>query len=103
MSFPFYEVAVHQALFAPRGYVSTCAPITRNRTDLLYANECVCMCVCVRECVMKGGVSRQQMLVFCQNNLVGIFMSCTRPQLGYRWGEGGGGGGGGVVDGCEEG
>lgn len=44
---------------------------------------------------MKGGVSRQQMLVFCQNNLVGIFMSCTRPQLGYRWGEGGGGGGGG--------
>ena len=44
------------------------------------------------------------MLVFCQNNLVGIFMSCTRPQLGYRWGEGGGEGGvEEVVDGCEEG
>lgn len=54
MSFPFYEVAVHQALFAPRGYVSTCAPITRNRTDLLYANECVCMCVCERVCDEGG-------------------------------------------------
>ena len=96
---------MHQALFAPRSYVSTCAPITRSRTDLLYANECVCICVCV--CVRvcnEVGVSRQQMLVFCQNNLVGIFMSCTRPQLGYRWGEGGGEGGvEEVVDGCEEG
>ncbi len=48
----------------------------------------ICKWMCLHVCVIKGGVSQQQMLVFCQNNLVGIFMSSTRPQLGYRWGEG---------------
>lgn len=43
-----------------------------------------CMCACGRN---EGRAWLQQMLVFCQNNLVGIFTSCTRPQLGYRWRE----------------
>lgn len=39
------------------------------------------VCACV---YTEDGVSLQQMLMFCQNSLVGILISRTRPQLTYR-------------------
>lgn len=45
-------------------------------------------------CILTAVSLMSQMLMFCQNNLLGIFMSCTRTQLGYRWGEKGARGGG---------
>lgn len=56
------------------------APITQNRYS-------ICKWVCLHVCVLKAESLMSQMLMFCQNNLLGIFMSCTRPQLGYRWGK----------------
>lgn len=63
-----------------------CTPITLNRPS-------ICKWASLHVCVLKAVSLMSQMLAFCQNNLLGIFMSCTRTQLGYRWGERGGGGG----------
>lgn len=62
-----------------------CAPITLNRPS-------ICKWVSLHVFVLKAVSLMSQMLAFCQNNLLGIFMSCTRTQLGYRWGERGRGG-----------
>lgn len=57
------------------------APLTIKRVDLLYVN----LFACVHD---EGGCLPAADVGVCQNNLVGIFMSCTGPQLGYRWGVG---------------
>ena len=56
---------------------------------------CLCVCVCASVLEVAGGLQKQ-MLLFSPNKLVRIFMSCTRPQLDYRWKTGKGEGGEGV-------